>query len=262
MLAIMSVQRTHAIIDGRLVPSSEVLNSFVHFSSARSGRGFVCGGVLITWRHVLTAAHCGVEAGHYYAHFGTNRLHDSDAVLVASVDTVETHRKYGADENYNPDLSVVTLSGVTRINMKRLGIFPIDINFEVLPLSTELELMGFGCHQHYTDIRVRCEPSSRLRAATLFKISNQYCPADASKDPTKSLCLDGSSRGTACAGDSGGPILRRVRTHGGREDFELVGVIVRVSGSTKCQRGEKVLGVAVGRYRNWLIRRTGVYRRW
>ena len=262
-IALTCISATYAIIDGRQVPVDGVLNSFVHFTLyPQYASNFVCGGILITWRHVLTAKHCAISPEYNLANFGTNLYNDPNALLIAEIEKVEHHRKYHGTHNINPDLSIVTLSGVSRQHMMTLGIRPIDINFDVLPMGSELEVMGFGCHNHYDDPSVGCAVSQELRAATVFKKPNIQCGFQASKDEHKIICLDGTTAGTACGGDSGGPILRRVWSDDGKPQIELVGVMVRVTGKTKCQHRQSIVGVAMHRYRNWLIRRTGPYRRW
>lgn len=104
------------------------------------GEGYICGGSLVTQKHILTAAHCLEHADEYIVSLGSIRrsLHSVD---FRTKDFV-IHEDYNPTF-YNNDIGLLTLPELVRISDK---ILPIKLPFT---LTKDLSgqsgtVIGFG----------------------------------------------------------------------------------------------------------------------
>lgn len=163
-----------------------------------------CGGVLITGRMVLTAAHCiaARTAGSVDVIAGTANLCDPthEGRHRVHVATMRIHPGYDADSDRS-DLALLTLEhDLPRASTRALADAP-ELPAEALAAGWGVSADGGA-------------PPCDLRIVHLRLLTVHECAARAAVDghpfdPTSMLCAlpNGAGSDDTCAGDSGGPLF-------------------------------------------------------
>jgi trypsin len=204
-------------------------------------RSQFCGGVVLSPRVVVTAAHC-VDRGTLPAQI---KILSGDADLrgenkLVRVSSIHVHERW-CPITKDFDIAILILSESVEYH----GIELIDdLTEDALPVASEITVTGWG---RVTEAGIG---SDTLRATRLPLQSRQNCNRPASYDGRVSanmICAGRVTGGSdACLGDSGGPATIRV----GTKNY-LMGL---ASWGEGCGRARKYgVFTRVSRFNEWLL---------
>ncbi len=249
------ISRSTAVFNGHRVRSETMEKGFVLL---QKHDGKICGGVLITWKHVLTTATCVEKDNVEYAFVGARKR--DEYLHKMEVESIDLHDDYDDATGLN-NLAVVSLKNPSRRMMMASGIYPVPVLWRGSNLRERQKVYAIGFGK--TSARKDAEYASSLRNATLYKYDLDRCqgPYHVSQSEREALCLDGSES-TVCKGDAGGPVM--VWTKGRDEEFKphVVGILCGVwQDSSSCVPGNKVVATVLEGSYDYIARAVGKYRR-
>lgn len=205
-----------------------------------------CGGTLISENTVLTAAHClrfdnpiiivRARCGYYDAG-------DTEDVQKYSSKENIVHEKYNRNTLENDIGLVVLKTNVKLTNAVRV----IPISCEYTEPESSLLVIGGGLVTSKDD-----DLPNRLQWTTLTSIPNDECSAYFEDISTTLVCAVGDPdlRQSTCLGDSGGPVVRKIRGQ-----MKLV-ALVSFGAAGYCSNDAPSGFTRVGNYSNWIAEKT------
>lgn len=206
----------------------------------------VCGGVLVTEIHVLTAASCidtGVNPKTDYRMI----LGEEDTSLTQgnevtqAVSSIAVHPAYDSDSRAH-DLAVVTLQDSVKLDgaHSHLKTVKLSKGGSPVPVGTRGDVAGWGA----TGWSARVP--SVLQAATVPVVPKREC-ADAYGDldlPADAYLCAGFDEASACPGDEGGPLVAGLGS-----SQRLIGI---VSATAVCGLGMPSVFTDVASHATWI----------
>ncbi|XP_052892899.1 transmembrane protease serine 9-like [Anopheles moucheti] len=213
---------------------------------------YICGGSLITWKFILTAAHCVVDRYDekpVTVRFGDTDLSSTDDDEPAQQVAIEqfiTHPNYRQSKGYY-DIALIELKErVLRNDAINLACIWREPDVP----SGLLEAVGFGALQHGD------KSSSTLHKVQLRVLDAKTCAKRISSPELRTpqglradqMCAHSETMDT-CEGDSGGPLQTELYDVFGNAYPLVVGV---VSFGPPCTEGSTGVYTRVSSYLDWI----------
>ncbi|CAK1583076.1 unnamed protein product [Parnassius mnemosyne] len=244
----------HTDPNARIVGGSPAAEDSVPYmvamSSGRTVKSFICGGSLISTRHVLTAAHCigavyslGSLSSSLRVTVGTNRWNKGGASY--SVSRNITHPNYLVSTIKN-DVGVLVVSSDVALSNT---VQPVPLSSDYIGEGVSAKAAGWG------RVRQNGALSSVLLELFVTTISGQRCQEDVARrgselnmrvppvEPHIELCVFHSAGHGMCNGDSGSALVHA-------DNGQQIGI---VSWGLPCARGAPDMFVRVSAYRDWIM---------
>ncbi|KAJ6637209.1 Serine protease easter [Pseudolycoriella hygida] len=267
---VCGTDNTNRIIGGEITKIDEFpWMALIEYSKPNNRRGFHCGGVLISDRYVLTAAHCAVGkdlkqlkwnlASVRLGEWDTNAEEDcdrgdcADPPLDIAVEEVIPH------ENYNPnsktqenDIALLRLSQqVTYTDFIKPICLPTADNLKNKNYDgINLDVAGWGKTENVSfsnfKLKVRVPGVSLERCNSVYSRHSVVLGAG-------QLCAGGIKGADSCRGDSGGPLMTVDTNNPSRPYWYCAGIVS--FGPSPCgMEGWPGVYTRVSAYTDWIVR--------
>ncbi|XP_072255047.1 ovochymase-1 [Pyxicephalus adspersus] len=231
--------RTVRVVGGQVAP----WNSWPWIASMQSmNRTHYCGATIIHETWLVTAAHCRFIVGFDRVFVGINNLSQPEQTEVF-VKRTFTHILY--DPEYIPpehDLRLLELKTPLVLGAS-VGIMCLPEKEEEFT-DNECLTAGWGA------VKGKQFPKI-LQQAKIPLVTKEECMKIWGPDITEGNMCAGAAGASSCVGDSGGPLICKVKNR-----YKLVGIVSW--GSNLCDPKTPAVYTSLSKYRDWIQEHTGV----
>ncbi|CAH2090054.1 unnamed protein product [Euphydryas editha] len=248
----MSIFFDHTDPSARLVGGSTAgqVPYIVALTNGVNVRSLLCGGSLVTSRHVLTAAHCianlapgGNLVSSLRGHVNTNRFASGGTTYTFSRRIM--HPNYNARQIKNDLGFLVTSSNVALSNSVSLA----ALNFNFIGAGVSTTVHGWGrtstngaLSQNLLQLNANVVEGGQCRALVAQRARALNIRNVPTVDPALEICIFNSNGRGTCNGDSGSPLVRAGTN-------QQIGV---VSWGLPCARNAPDMFARISAYRSWI----------
>lgn len=194
------------IVNGTLATA----NSWPWMVAIYVSNGKFCGGTLITYEHILTAAHCVFDVNNtdIIVYAGIQKLSDRQNGQVRNISTITVHPNYDDTIKVN-DLAVLKLSSPLSQSTK-VGLCCLSTSLSPT-IGDSATFIGWGRTSANSTF------SDDLLQAKTQVVNSSYC----SYAPlTSNQICTGNTGSIACYGESGSPLMMKLNNY-----WTCVGVV-------------------------------------
>ncbi|XP_047347015.1 chymotrypsin-1-like [Vespa velutina] len=183
--------------------SRAAIGEFPYQVSLRVNGNHICGGSIISSRHVVTAAHCvnnWVNIPNPYYTIVTGTIYLGNSGQTHNIASVTVHPRYigTSQTSWINDVAVLALEEPINFNIYQK---PIPLLETEIPDNSLLHLSGWG------KIYANGPISNVLLKANMYSTNNNVCQKQHSLTIYQShICALNHKGIGACQGDSGGPL--------------------------------------------------------
>ncbi|XP_052742303.1 chymotrypsin-2-like [Bicyclus anynana] len=246
----MSMFFDHTDASARIVGGTNA-GSVPHQVALTTGTGtrsLLCGGSIVSNRHVLTAAHCMRPVGgnrpnsNLRAWAGTNRWASGGQGIQFSHGLMHPHYSQITIKN---DIGIYTAS---RAIVLSTSVRVIALNYDFVGANVATRATGWGRTSQFgstspiiLELRARTIDGQRC-ANEVRRVLGLIGASSPAVNPTLEICTFHSVGHGMCNGDSGSPLVRTDRN-------QQIGI---VSWGIPCARGVPDMFTRISAYRTWL----------
>ncbi|KAK0420089.1 hypothetical protein QR680_014510 [Steinernema hermaphroditum] len=238
--------KSEFIFGGKPAKAGDIPIQALIVAKAKEGHRFYCGGSLISKKHVLTAAYCGLHVKSAVVILGAADLKDHNTQQSRRATKIIIHPDFGkSKDKFDNDIAILQLEKDVEIN-KNVRIVQLSLDDSKLEKNARAVVSGFGV---FDEKKHGLSPV--LRAGEVKIVENEVCTkAFELKFNDNQICAKG--KGSAPGpGDGGGPLF--VNHDGG-----LIQLGIASFGGPYDPKGEpELVFTRVSRYCKWIAEKTG-----
>nr|ACD54776.1 caldecrin precursor isoform 1-like protein [Adineta vaga] len=189
-------------ISSRIVNADTAIpNSWPWMVAIYMTNGRLCGGTLVTYEHVLTAAHCvfDVTSDTITVYAGIEALSKKSSGQIRNVSTITIHSNYSNVTKVN-DMAILKLSSPLTAGTK-ISLCCLSTTSSIPAISDSPVFIGWGRTTATSDF------SDNLQQAVTRVVTPSLCNYTSVTD--NQICT-GNTTSVACYGDSGSPLMVKI----------------------------------------------------